>query len=292
MRKVKLDKKDEKYIIITLIIGFVAQFFIESGINISLSCFFMYIIHKYIATTENIKDYNYYKFIDKDKYNKGRKIFVLLVDVYIIIRIISMFIKPQSSSILNEMLLIVIAYILYESYLNKKYVINTNNLEKKMRLVFVRNKLLVSIILFIFVGFSYFTFNTLNKLSLNDYVKYGKYEYKLSNINDKRTIEIEMSSHYMMGEENEKNSLYFDNYLRQAKDLMRNKIFRSYSFISMLFMLALCFSEIYPKDNKVISIASNIFLVIFLVLSIFTFNFEKYDKEIQLSSYFHNYISK
>ncbi|MGL4913135.1 MAG: hypothetical protein ACRC3Y_11980, partial [Romboutsia sp.] len=52
------------------------------------------------------------------------------------------------------------------------------------------------------------------------------------------------------------------------KDLLKDKIFKRYVFITMLIMLALCFMELYPEKNTVNSILSNVFLIIFLISSV------------------------
>lgn len=59
----------------------------------------------------------------------------------------------------------------------------------------------------------------------------------------------------------------------------------------MLIMLGLCFIELYPKKNTVNSILYNVFLIIFLISSIFAFSFETFDKEDELTSYFHKYLN-
>ena len=65
----------------------------------------------------------------------------------------------------------------------------------------MRRKVLSSLIMLILVLFSIVTLNTFRKLDTEEYAKYGKYEYMVSSIKDKRKIEIELGSHYMMSEE-------------------------------------------------------------------------------------------
>lgn len=290
MSKIKVDKNVKKYMYITLAIGFIANFFIESGMSIALLCIFMYIIHEYLATTKNIEEYSYYKFRDKERFEKGKIIFAYLIYIYIVIRIISLIINPASILIFNEMILIILIYAPYENYLNKKYVINTNYSEDK-KVVFARNKLCISIGVIIFAGFTLYTFDKLYNIDSKDYIKYGKYEYSLTNVGDHKKVEIEVGSHYMMGEENEENTIYFDDFLIKGKEVLKDKIFKSYAFISMLIMLVLAFVELYPKNKNIISIVSNIFFLLFLASSIFTFNIDTNEREIDLSTYFHNHIS-
>ena len=113
MKKSKLNEKDKNVITITLIIGFVIQFFIESGMDIAILCSFIYFFHKYIGTTENIREYDSYEFRDKERYNRGNKLFVYLVDICIVIRIIFIILNKQTAFALNEILLIIMIYIPY-----------------------------------------------------------------------------------------------------------------------------------------------------------------------------------
>lgn len=292
MTKEKISKIDKKWLSITIIVGFIAQFFIDSGMDIALLCFCMYIFHKYMATTDNIKEYESYEFSDKGKFDKGRKLFVRLVDAYIVIKIIFMILNPQSSYAFSENMLIVMIYIPYEKYLEKKYVIKTNIAKEKKKVVFVRRKILTSVLVGIFAIFSIVTFTSLKKLDIENYVKYVGNEYKVSRFDDKRKIEIEVGGHYMMAEESEGNSKYFDTFLDKGKALMKKQTFKSYMFISMLIMVVVCFSEIYPKDKKIESIISNMCLVSLLLCSIFYFNFDIWNDEMELSSYFHEYMNR
>lgn len=291
MDKVKIDNTDKKIIVIALVIGFIKQFFIESGMDIAILFFFMYVSHKYIGTTKHTKEYESYEFRDKEKFDKGRRLFLILIDVYIVIRIILMILSPQSSYVFSEMILLVMIYIPYEKRLEKKYVISTNIIKEKKKFVLVRHKLLISIGLSVFIILSVVTFNTVRKLEEYKNVKYFTYEYKLSNIENKRNLEIELGAHYMMADENEGNAPYFDEFLEQGKDVMEKRILKSYVFGCMMFMLVLCLIEIYPKKSSIDSIAGNIFIICFLILSMLNFNFTVYDDEMELSSYFHEYIS-
>ena len=135
MEKTKLNKEDKKVVIIALAIGFIAQFFIKSSMDIAVLGLCMYLFHKYISTTENIKEYDSYEFSDKAKFDRGRKLFVYLVDIYIVIKIIFILFNPQSSYTFGEILLILIIYSYYEKLLTKKYVINTNLLWLKMVII-------------------------------------------------------------------------------------------------------------------------------------------------------------
>ncbi|MGL5753354.1 MAG: hypothetical protein ACRCXT_22610, partial [Paraclostridium sp.] len=173
----------------------------------------------------------------------------------------------------------------------KKYVISTNIVKEKRQLVFVRRKSLVGIGLGIFVIFSIFTMSSSKKLEAYNNVKYFTYEYKLSKVEDKRKLEIELGGLYMMAEESEGNAPYYDGFLEQGKDVMEKRILKSYVFGCMMFMLVLCLIEVYPKSSGIDSIAGNIFIICFLIFSMLNFNTHIYDDEIKLSNYFHENIS-
>ncbi len=293
MEKSKLNKEDKKALIISLVIGFIAQFFIESAMSIAILCFCMYLFHKYISTTENIREYDSYEFSDKYSYNKGKKLFVGIVDVYIVIRIILILLKPESSYAFAEILLILIIYSSYEKYLNKKYVIRTNILEEEEKVVFARRKILLTIGMIVFIGFSIFTIDAFKKISTENHVKYGKYEYNISGIEGSREIEVsKLVSDYMNAEESHVNSKYFDNFIESVKALMKKQIIKSYSFISMIIALVLCFIETYPKKEKVKSTVVSILCISALIFSVLSFNIDVSKDKIDLSSYFHEYMGR
>lgn len=291
MGKSELNDKDKKVMAIILIIGFIVECFIDSAMDIALLCFYMYINHRYIGTTENIKEYDNYEFSDKVRYDKGRKLFVWLVDIYIVIRIIFILLNKQSAFVFGEMILITIIYNLYEKYLEKKYVISTNILEEN-KIVFARRKILLIIGIIVFIVFSQGTIDRLKRVSTQDYVKYSKYEYNLSNIEDKRKIEVKAGSNYMMTEENDGNSEYFDTFIQDTKSLIKKQVLKNYLFISTVFFITLGFMEVYSKCENIISKAGNILFIIALVFSIFSFNIDTNKAEMDLSLYFHEYMNR
>lgn len=125
MKEKKYDKEDKKYLIIYLVIGFILSFFIESGMNIAILGLFIYLSNKYISTTENLKEYDNYVFSDKYKFNKGKKVASIVLNIYAIIRVVSLLIWPQYFYIFIELLIIIMAlYAPFEKYLEKKYVIS------------------------------------------------------------------------------------------------------------------------------------------------------------------------
>ncbi|MGL5330963.1 MAG: hypothetical protein ACRDD7_17000 [Peptostreptococcaceae bacterium] len=292
MDKTKIDKTEKKIMVIGLIIGFIAQFFRENAMDIVILMFFIYLTNKYISTTENIKEYESYKFKDKEKFNKGKKIFALLVDIYIVIRIIYLIFNPQSLYSFSEVILIVMMLIPYEKYLEKKYVINTNIVKEKKTIVVAKKKVLISILFVIFIVFSLITFNIYKNVDIKDHTKYINYEYNLSQINDKRKIEINIYYNNIMVEEDEWNTQYFDELLERGKVVMKKQIIKSYLVISTVFMGLLCIVEIYPKDKKIESIACNIFLVCALIFSMLNLNFEIDNDTAELRTYLSEDMSR
>lgn len=124
MGKSKLDEQDKKMVAIFLILNAVLSFLLEGGINIAALLFYTYLNHKYIKTTKCIEDYSHYTFEDEEKFNKGKEIASIVLDIYVIIRMISLIIRPQYFYIIVELLIITLAYGLYEKYLEKRYVIS------------------------------------------------------------------------------------------------------------------------------------------------------------------------
>lgn len=293
MEKTKLNKEDKKAVIIALAIGFIAQFFIKSSMDIAALGLCMYLFHKYISTTENIKEYNGYEFSDKAKFDRGRKLFAHAVDIYIVIKIIFILFNPQSSYTFGEILLILIIYSYYEKYLNKKYVISTNILEEEKTVVFARKKLLLTIGMIIFIGFTVFSINTFKNISTESHVKYGKYEYSISGTYGSRKIEAHKLGHdYMKANENDKNSMYFDTFEKDIKSLMRKQVIKSYTFIGIVIGLIFCVIENYPKDDKIVSKATTIILIGVCIFMAISFNIDVDNDKMDLVSYYHEYMTR
>lgn len=293
MEKTKLNKEDKKVVIIALAIGFIAQFFIKSSMDIAVLGLCMYLFHKYISTTENIKEYDSYEFSDKAKFDRGRKLFVYVVDIYIVIKIIFILFNPQSSYTFGEILLILIIYSYYEKYLNKKYVISTNILEEEKKVVFARKKLLLTIGMIIFIGFTVFSINTFKNISTQSHVKYGKYEYSISGTYGSRKIEAhKLGSDYMKANENDKNSMYFDTFEKDIKSLMKKQVIKSYTFIGVIIGLIFCVIENYPKDDKIVSKATPIIIIGVCIFMAISFNIDVDKDKMDLVEYYHEYMTK
>ena len=291
MKKEVLDDKYNIYILITLLIGFILNFIIESGMNIAILCFFIYMVNTCIKTTENIKEYSYYEFRNKEKFEKGKNLFAWGWYIYSVIRIITLVINPIQNTVIPELLLLILLYGLYENHLTKKYVIRKSEEQEKIKVVLIRNKVLVSSILVLYSIFSYYTFMNLNNLQINEDVKYLNNEYKIENKDDTRKVQIKIGSTYMMGQESEENTAYFDNFLIQGKSVMKEKIIKNYSFISMIVMCLLCFAELYPKNKFIRSQIGTLFIMLFVIFSMITFNFDTHTNELNLVRYFHDKIS-
>ena len=293
MEKTKLNKEDKKVVIIALAIGFIAQFFIESAMDIALLGLSMYLFHKYISNTENIKEYDSYEFSDKAKFDRGKKLFVYVVDIYIVIKIIFILFNPQSSYTFGEILLILIIYSYYEKYLTKKYVISTNILEEEKKVVFARKKLLLTIGMIIFIGFTVFSVDTFKNISTQSHVKYGKYEYSISGTYGSRKIEAhKLGSDYMKVNENDKNSMYFDTFEKDIKSLMKKQVIKSYTFIGIVIGLIFCVIENYPKDDKIVSKATPIIIIVVCIFMAISFNIDVDNDKMDLASYYHEYMIK
>ena len=293
MEKTKLNKEDKKVVIIALAIGFIAQFFIESAMDIALLGLSMYLFHKYISNTENIKEYDSYEFSDKAKFDRGKKLFVYVVDIYIVIKIIFILFNPQSSYTFGEILLILIIYSYYEKYLTKKYVISTNILEEEKKVVFARKKLLLTIGMIIFIGFTVFSVDTFKNISTESHVKYGKYEYSISGNEGSRKIEAhKLGSDYMKVNENDKNSMYFDTFEKDIKSLMKKQVIKSYTFIGIVIGLIFCVIENYPKDDKIVSKATPIIIIGVCIFMSISFNIDVDNDKMDLASYYHEYMIK
>lgn len=291
MKKEVLDDKYNIYIFITLLIGFILNFIIESGMNIAILCFFTYMVNTCIKTTENIKEYSYYEFRDKEKFEKGKNLFAWGLYIYSVIRMITLVINPVQITVIPELLLLILLYGLYENHLTKKYVIRKSEEQEKIKVVLIRNKVLVSSILVLYSVFSYYTFMNLNNLQINEDVKYLKNEYKIENKDDTRKVQIKLGSTYMMGQESEENTAYFDNFLIKGKSVMKDEIIKSYSFISMIVMCLLCFAELYPKNKFIRSQIGTLFIMLFVIFIMITFNFDTHTNELNLVRYFHDKIS-
>ena len=285
------DEKLKNYIFITLIIGVIADSIIESGMNIVILCSFIYIVNKYISTTENIEEYLHYEFKDKEKFEKGKKRFAWILYIYLVIRIFTLIIKPTSNSVSLELFLLIYIYIPYENNLIRKYVIRRDEEQEKIKVVLAKNKIFVSSILVLYLGFTFYTYNSIKNIELSEHIKYLNNEYKIETIDNTRKIEIKLSSTYMMAEENKENAAYFDDFLMQGKAVIKENILKSYLFISMLVMLGLCFVELYPKNNYIKSRGASLFLLLFVVFAIITFNFDMDADKLHLINNFHNKIS-
>ena len=72
---------------------------------------------------------------------------------------------------------------------------------------------------------------------------------------------------------------------------MWKQVIKSYSFISVIIGLILCYIESYPKDNKIDSKASDIIIIGVCILMAISFNIDVNKDKSALVSYYHEYLS-
>ena len=294
MKEEKLDKDDTRLIIKIVILSIILGLFLDKGSDIAILIFISIICHKYMGSTKHIPTYNDYEFLDEDKYNNGWKYFVWVVDLYVIVRIATILLIKYNGYTILEIPLLTMLMVPYARYLEKKYVKNIKNRGMNIKPVFIKNKVLTLIVLIAFIGFTLLFFNYVNKNRTDNFIKLGKYEYSLTyDKNNKKTVDIRSGSMYMNTEKTDENSKYFDSYIIKAKKLINIKIFERYSFIAMIFMFLLVLTQKYSKNknDKSVSIISNVFLVGILIFGIFALNTNSTELENDLLSYFHKNLS-
>jgi len=295
MSEVKLDKKDRRVIIIGLIIGSLAKIFIDKAIEIAMMLIIIYSIHKYLGNTKNSKEYLACEFKDEVRYHRGMKRFVLFIDIYILIRFLMIsYIKYNRFNIL-ELSLIMALSITYDEYLIRRYVKSIKGIKINESKPKIKNKALVLIVLIAFGNFTYAYYNNI-KNKTEKFISIGKYEYKLSyDKYEKRVFEVKTSTSYLRAEETDKNSKYLDDYIEDSKKLINKKIIQDYSFKAMIFMLVLTSTQVgfKSKDINSKSIMAGVFLVMFVLFAMISFNESESTIELEhdLSMYFHKYLS-
>ncbi len=291
----KLDKQDKIMIVIFLITQFIIGFFLENGSDVVFLIFSMFMFNKYLGNTKKSNAYKDYEFLDEESYNKGLRKFIIIADIYVALRIISVLLSKYNGFTIAEVILLVLLFQFYEGYLSRKYVKCINGLDINIEKNFINNKKLVAVLLVVFIGITVGFFNSVYKSEDKEHIKFFNYEYKLTyDTNDKKVIEVQLFSHYMRVDENDKNAKYLDNYITQAKKLVSIQIFKCYSYIGMGMMLLLVLSQIKnsnDKEIKHISTMQSVFLIGFLLFSMIAFNGSSIELENDLSTYFHEYLS-
>lgn len=291
----KLDKQDKIMIVIFLITQFIIGFFLENGSDVVFLIFSMFMFNKYLGNTKKSNDYKDYEFLDEESYNKGLRKFIIIADIYVALRIISVILSKYNGFTIAEVILLVLLFQFYEGYLSRKYVKCINGLDINIEKNFINNKKLVAVLLVVFIGITVGFFYSVYKSEDKEHIKFFNYEYKLTyDTNDKKVIEVQLFSHYMRVDENDKNAKYLDNYITQAKKLVSIQIFKCYSYIGMGMMLLLVLSQIKnsnDKEIKHISTMQSVFLIGFLLFSMIAFNRSSIELENDLSTYFHEYLS-
>lgn len=276
MSKKILQKKDMQMIGIMIAIGFIIDIILDNGMEIASLLFTSYACHRGLTTVlKNSKEYKNYIFFDEQKYNNGLKKFIIIVDIYIVIRIFSILMTKYNGFTMLELLLVLVIFVPYESYLGRKYIKNIRDKEKNIERVLIKNKSLVAIILVIFLGFSMYIVNFTSKIKFTNHMKFGEYEYNLTyDQDDKRVLQIKTGSNTTKAEETNRNTEYFEDYVITAKKVFTNYVYKIYSFVSMALMFILVLTQCFSgnKDKKTVSILSNLFLVIGIIFAIIALN--------------------
>lgn len=291
----KLDKQDKIMIVIFLITQFIIGFFLENGSEVVFLIFSMFIFNKYLGNTKKSNAYKDYDFLDEESYNIGLRRFLIIANIYVVLRSISVLLSKYNGFTIAEVILLVLLFQFYEGYLSRKYVRGIKGVNINIEKNFINNKKLVAVLLVVFICITVGFFNSVYKSEGKDHIKFFNYEYKLTYGNDdKRVVEVQLSSYYMKVDENDKNAKYLDNYIIQSKKLVSIQIFKCYSYIGMVMMLLLVLSQIKSSKYKEINYTStmqSVFLIGFLIFSMIAFNGSSIELENDLSTYFHEYLS-
>lgn len=294
MSKKILEKKDMQMIVIMIVIGFILDIFMNNGMEIAVLLFTSYACHRGLTTVlKNSKEYKNYTFFDEQKYNNGLKKFIIVVDIYVIIRILSILMTKYNGFTIIEVLLVLVILVPYESYLGRKYIKNIRDKEKNIERVLVKNKSLVAIILVIFLGFSMYIVNFTSKIKFTNHMKFGEYEYKLTyDKDDKRVLQINTGSKHTKTEETNRNTEYFEDYVITAKKVFTNYVYKIYASVSMALMFILVLTQCFNgnKDKKTVSILSNLFLIIGIIFAIIALNPNLNYAEQDLNVYINEYL--
>lgn len=294
MSKKILQKKDMQMIGIMIVIGFIIDIILDNGMEIASLLFTSYACHRGLTTVlKNSKEYKNYIFFDEQKYNNGLKKFIIIVDIYIVIRIFSILMTKYNGFTMLELLLVLVIFVPYESYLGRKYIKNIRDKEKNIERVLIKNKTLVAVILAIFIGFTMYIVNFTSKIKFTNHMNFLEYEYKLTyDEDDKRVLDIKTSSHHTKTEETNRNTEYFEDYIITAKKVFTNYVYKIYAFVSMTIMFILVLTQCFSgnKEKKTVSILSNLFLVIGIIFAIIALNPNLNYAEQDLNVYINEYL--
>ncbi len=269
----KLDKNDKKIIIIAFIASMIIDMIIDKAIDIAFIIVSLYLIHKYNETEIYEKDKNVVEYIDKEKYFKKLKKSIIIMDIYAIVKIFIIITTKMGGFNGVEIVLICKFILIYSEHLSRKYIKSVNGVEVERNIKLANNKILLSAILVVFIGFSYSYYNNIDKAE--NHIKTSDYEYKLSyNEEGKRVVDLSGNGFYQQAIETKDNTNYFEKYIKDCRDLLKINILENYSKIAMIFMFILVISQMRfnKKNKKANTIAANVFLVCALIFASISFN--------------------
>lgn len=284
----KLDKKDYGIIIIGVILGMI---FTEKVSQILWILGIMYFLHKYLwngETYEHLSDDNI-EFIDKEKYYQSLKKMIIFIDIYLIIKIIIILLTDIYVYIGIEIALLIPIITIYGDSLSRKYIKSINGEEIIRDRKFIKNKILTTLILVIFVGYTY-TYLSNIKISSNE-IKSNNYSYSLTyDDNKNKVVEVKSKDDfYQRAEFTKENISYMGKYIKYSKKYVYMNIVKEYCLVATIFMFILAIAQANFKDRKKSSMAVNVFLILALVFSsIWSINTN--DLQYNLTNYFHEYV--
>lgn len=284
----KLDKKDYGIIIIGVILGMI---FTEKVSQIVWILGIMYFLHKYLwngETYEHLSDDNI-EFIDKEKYYQSLKKMMIFIDIYLIIKIIIILLMDIYGYIGIEVALLIPIITIYGDSLSRKYIKSINGEEIIRDRKFIKNKVLTTFILVIFVGYTY-TYLSNIKINSNE-IKSNNYSYSLTyNDNKNKVVEVKSKDDFhQRAEFTKENISYMGKYIKYSKKYVYMNIVKEYCLVATIFMFILAIAQTNFKDRKKSSTAVNVFLILALVFSsIWSINTN--DLQYNLTNYFYEYV--
>ncbi|MGL5347730.1 MAG: hypothetical protein ACRDA3_10285 [Peptostreptococcaceae bacterium] len=286
----KLDKRDKKIGVISIIVGIILNLFIDKAFDVVLMLLVVYAIHKYIGNIEYYdelycKERNV-EYLNKEKYFEKLKKSIIIIDVYIAIKIIFILATKMGGFAGLEILLLGEFISVYADILGRKYIKSIDGVEIERKIKFANNKVLLFCIMIAFVVTT-FKYSS-NFIQEDNYIKTKDYEYKLSYKNDSRIVELSGDSFYHRAAESDKNTIHFDKYIKDCKALVNMKALENYSKVGMVFMLILVISQMRfkEKNKKANTVAVHIFLIGAIVFGSITFNTYSIDLEYNIHTDF------
>lgn len=286
----KLSKNTKVTITLAIIIGLLLGLIFDEGLDIVITIMCIIIIHKYIYNCEKTdKIFNQEMvFIDKEKYYKGLKIGVIVIDIYLIIKLI-IIIKTEVFGLIGmDIILLSQLLAIYASNLAKKYVKTINGEEVNKSVNFINNKTLTIIVLVVFLGFSFNYFSKIN-ISENE-ISTPSYMWKVDNEKEPKVVEIKVKDNlYQRADYSKGNSKYLEKYSKDAKIITILNVVKGYSMMSTIFMFILCFTQINFKDRKITSKIVDVFLIAAILFAMVALS-DTIHLETNLTNYYVTYI--